>query len=90
MNLYRVVFDNYEVIDLCNLHLADYNIAQKIGVILILLESIVKNNINRIHIKDAIHLPKLHANLLLVRKFVWNALKVHFTLQIHILKSNDS
>ena len=51
------------------------------------MKIIVKSKINRIHIKDALHVPKLHANLLSVSKFILYELKIQFNLNQYIVKS---
>jgi hypothetical protein len=53
------------------------------------MEAILEDKMNQIHIKDVFHIPKLHANLLSVSKFVSNGLKIQFNLNKYIVKSCD-
>ena len=76
MTLYKVVFDRYEVIAPPNMHLGDKNIIKIIGMGSIIVEIIIKNNIDRIHIEDVLHISKLHANLLSMSKLVLKGLKM--------------
>ena len=85
-----VVFDTYDVITSRNVHLSDNNIVQVIGMRSIVVESILKDKINQICIKDVLHVSKLHVNLLLVNKLVLSDLNIQFNLNECIVKScND-
>ena len=56
----------------------------------IIVEAIVKININQIRIKDVFLMFKLHVNSLLVSKLVLNDLKVQFKLNGYIVKYCDN
>lgn len=66
ITLYWASFNTYKVIAIRNMHLDDGNIVKTIGMEFIIMVAIVRGKINRIHIKDAVHVPKLQANLLRV------------------------
>lgn len=55
----------------------------------IIIEAIIKGNINKIHIKDAFNVSKLHANLLSVSKIISNGLKIQINLNKCIKKYCD-
>lgn len=67
---YRAAFDTYEVIALHDVHLDDNNIVQTTRLGSIVVEAIVKGNINQMYIKDVFPMNKLHVNLH-VSKFVF-------------------
>ena len=87
MTLHKAAFDTYEVITPRNVHLDDNNVVQAIGMESIVVEAILEGKINQIHIKDMLHVSKLHANLLSVSKLVSNDLKIQFNLNECIVKS---
>ena len=89
MTSHRAAFNTYEVIIPRNVHLDDNNVVGAIRMESIIMEAIVKGDINWIHIVNVLHLPKLHANLISVSKFVSNGLKVHFNLNKWIIKYYD-
>lgn len=64
MTLYWASFNTYKIIAICNMHLDDGSIVKTIGMEFIIMVAIVRGNINRIQIKDAVHVPKLQGNLL--------------------------
>lgn len=77
---YGATFHTYEVIAICNMNLNDNSIVKVIKIESIVVEAIVRGKINRICNKDAFHVHKLQAQLLLVSKLVSNDLKVQFNL----------
>lgn len=87
--MHRAAFDKYEIIALRNVHLGDNNIIQAIGMGSITIETLLKDKINRIRIKNMFHVSYLHVDLLSVSKLVSNALKVQFNLHKYIVKSSD-
>jgi hypothetical protein len=70
MTPHKVAFDMYEVIPTRNVHMGDDNIVEAIGMGSILVEVMMKGQIRRIRIKDVLHVPNLHANLLSVSNIV--------------------
>ena len=83
----RTTFNLCEVIALCNVNLGDYSIVKVIGMRSIIVETIVRDKIDQIRIKDALNESKLHANLFSVSKLVLNNLKVQFNLKKILCKS---
>ena len=81
MILHRVTFDMYDAITLHNVHLDDNSIVKAIGMIFIIMEVMLKCKIDQICITNTFNVPKLHANLFSVSKFVSNGLKMHFNLK---------
>ena len=75
MTSHKAALDTYEVIAPCNMYLDDNNVVQAIGMGSIVVKATLECKINQICIKYVLHVPKLHVNLLLVRKFVSNGLK---------------
>lgn len=73
-NYDKAAFDIYEVIAPRNVHLDDNSVVDAIGIVVI--EAIAKGNVNRISIKNALHVSKL----LLMNKFVSNGLKVQLNI----------
>ena len=70
MTSYKAAFGTYKVIDLRGLDLGDNNVVKVIGMGSIVMETIMKGKINCIRIKDVLHVSKLHADLLLVNRFL--------------------
>lgn len=70
----------HEIIAPRNVDLGDKNVVKVFGMGSIVVKIILKGNINQIHIKDGLQVPKLHVNFLLVSKLVSNSLKVQFNL----------
>ena len=68
MTLHRVVFNIYQIIAPHNVHLNDDSIVKAIGMGSIIMEAIMKGNMNCIHYKNMIHVSKLDAKLFLVTK----------------------
>lgn len=89
MTLHRTAFHMYEAITLHNVHLGDNNVFKAIEMGSIVVETIVEDNINQIHIKNVLHVSKLHTSLFLVSKFVPNGLIIQFNLNKCIVKSCD-
>jgi len=89
MTSHRAAFDTYEVIAPRNVHLGDDSVVEAVGMGSIVVEVITRGKMNRIRIKDALHVPKLHANLLSVSKLVSSGLKVQFNLNECIVKGSD-
>ena len=75
MTLHRTTFDIYEINVPRNVHLDDNSVFEAMGMESIVMETNVKGQINQSHITDALHVPKLLANLFLVSKLVSNGLK---------------
>lgn len=73
--LHRATIDMYEVITPCNVHSYDNSVVQAIKMGSIVIE--------------AIYMPKLHTNLLLVSKYMLNKQKIQFNLYECIVKSCD-
>lgn len=76
MTFQKVAIDTYKVIAPCNVLLGDDSALEVIGMASIIVELLVRDKIKRIGIKNALHVPKLQANLLLVSKLLSNGLKV--------------
>ena len=89
MTLCNVAFDTYEVIGPHNVHLGDNIVVKVIRMGSIFFKTIVKDKIHFIRIKDVLHMPKLHANLLSLNKFGLHELKVQFNLNKCIIKFCD-
>lgn len=60
----------------CNVSLGDNNIVETIRLGSIVIEVMVKGKIKRICIMDALDVPKLEVNVLLLSKFSLNELKM--------------
>lgn len=71
MTLHKITFDTYEVIAQQNVHLNDDSVVKTNG-----METIMKDNINNIHIKDVLNMSKLYVNLLSMSNLVSNNLKI--------------
>jgi hypothetical protein len=89
MTSHPYAFDTYEVLTSRNVHLGDDSILEAIGIGSIVAEVMVRGKINKIRINDCLHVPKLHANLLSVSKFVSNGLKVQFNINECIICVSD-
>ena len=72
MTLHKATFNTNKVIVPHNVYLGDNSFVEVIKMGSIIVETIVKGNINQIHIKYAFHVSKLYTNLLSVNKFVTN------------------
>jgi hypothetical protein len=81
MTPHRATFDMYEVIPTRNVHMGDDTIVEAIGMGSILVEVMVKGRTKRIRIKDVLHVPKLHANLLSMSKILSSGCKVQFNME---------
>jgi hypothetical protein len=86
MTPHRAAFDMYEVIPTRNVHMGDDNIVEAIRMGSILVEVMVKRRTKRIRIKDVLHVPKLHANLLSVSKILSSGCKVQFNMNECIVR----
>ena len=80
MTLHRQAFDIYEAISNHHMFLGDNGIVEAVGKGSILVETEGKEQIKRIAVHNVLHVPKLHANLLLVSKLASKGLKVHFNM----------
>ncbi len=89
MTPHRTAFDMYEVIPTHNMHMGDDIIVEAIGMGSILVEVMVKGRTKRIRIKDVLHVPKLHANLLSVNKILSSGCKVQFNMNECIVRAFD-
>jgi hypothetical protein len=69
--------------------MGDDSIVEAIGMGSILVEVMVKGRIGRIRIKDVLHVPKLHANLLSVSKILSSGCKVQFNMNECIVRAFD-
>lgn len=67
----------------------DDSIMKAIDMDFIVVGVIVRGKIKRICIKDALHVPKLKGNLLLVSKLLLSGLKVQFKLNECIVRSRN-
>lgn len=76
----RAAFDKYKVIAPRDVHLDGNSVLKAIGMNSIVVEVVTYEKMNRIRIKDALHVPTLHADLLLVSKLVSRRLKVKFII----------
>jgi len=86
---YDPSFDMYEVIPTRNVHMGDDTIVEAIGMGSILVEVMVKGQTKRIRIKDMLHVPKLHANLLSMSKILSSGCKVQFNMNECIVRAFD-
>jgi hypothetical protein len=89
MTPHRAAFDMYEVIPIHNMHMGDDSIVEAIGMGSILVEVMGKGRTKRIRIKDVLHVPKLHANLLSVSKILSSGCKVQFNMNECIVRAFD-
>ncbi len=89
MTPHKVAFNIYEVIPTRNVHMGDDSIVEAIGMGSILVEVLVKGQIRRIRIKDVLHVPKLHVNLLSVSKILSSGCKVQFNMNECIVRAFD-
>ena len=80
MTPHRAAFDTYEVIPSRNVHLGDDSVVDAVGVGSIVVEVLVRGRSKKMTIKDILHVPKLHANLLSVSKLVSSGMKVQFNV----------
>lgn len=69
MSSHRAAFHTYEVMFPCNVHLGDNSVAKAIGMGSIVIGVQTRGIRNRVCIMGVLHVPKLHANLLSMRKF---------------------
>lgn len=76
ITFYRMAFDIYEVIILQNMHLNDYSVVQATRISSIIVEVVIEDKTKKIIIKDALHVLKLHTNLLLVSKLLLSGLLI--------------
>jgi hypothetical protein len=89
MTPHKAAFDMYEVIPTRNVHMGDDSIVEAIGMGSIFVEVMVKGRTKRIRIKDVLHVPKLHANLLSVSKILSSGCKVQFNMNECIVRAFD-
>jgi hypothetical protein len=89
MTPHKAAFDMYEVIPTRNVHMGDDSIVEAIGMGSILVEVLVKGRTKRIRIKDVLHVPKLHANLLSVNKILSSGCIVQFNMNECIVRAFD-
>lgn len=89
-DLHRVAFDAYEAIVLSNVRLEDDSIAESIGMGSNVVEILMRDKINGIHIKYALHVPNLRAKLLLVSKILSSSLNVQFNVNECIGNGSDN
>jgi hypothetical protein len=89
MTPHRAAFDMYEVIPKRNVIMSDDSIVEAIGMGSILVEVMVKGQTKRVRIKDVLHVPKLHANLLSVSKILSSGCKVQFNMNECIVRAFD-
>lgn len=73
-----------EVIAPRNVHMGDYSQSHRMRSTIV--ETIIRDKIDLICIKDVLHIPKLYANLPSVSKLVSNSLKVQFNLKKYFVK----
>lgn len=85
----RAAFDTYEVIASCNVYLEGNSVVKVVKLGSIIVDVMVRGKIRRVRIKDALHMPKLQANLLPLSKFLSNGLKVQFNLKECVMKGPD-
>ena len=81
----RQAFLTYQPISNRKVFLGDNGMVEAIGMGCIVVEVMVKGVLRKIRIQDALHVPKLHANLLSVSKLVAQGLRVQFNNQGCIL-----
>lgn len=67
----------------------DDGVMKAIDMDFIVVGIILRGKIKRICIKDTLHVPKLKANLPLVRKLLLSGLKVQFKLNECIVRNRD-
>ena len=79
MTFHKVALDTYKIIASRNVYLDDDGIIEIIEMDSIVVEILMRYKIKTIYIKNALHVSKLQANLLLVSKFLSNGLEVQFT-----------
>lgn len=87
MTLDMAPFDTHDIIALRNKHLDTNSIVETIGMGFIVMEAIMKGNINQIRIKDMHHVSMRHASLHFMNKLVSNDLRIQFNLNKWIVKS---
>ena len=80
MTPHRAAFDTFEVIPSRNVHSGDDSVVDVIEVDSIAVQVLVRGRSKKIRIKDVLHVPKLHANLLSVSKLVSSGMKMQFNV----------
>ena len=80
MTSHRDAFHTYKPISGKKIYLGDNGMVEALGMGEILVEVQVEGKTKRIQIQEALHVPKLHANLLSVSKLSLGGLKVHFNM----------
>ena len=89
MTPHRQAFDTYEAISNRHVFLGDNGMVEAVGMGSILVETQVKKQMRRITIHDVLHVPKLHANLLLKSKLASKGLKVHFIVMGCVVRAQS-
>lgn len=79
MTLHMTTFLKDELINPSNVDCDEISIIQAIGMGSNFVEIILEYIINQIRIKGVFHIPKFHANLLMVSKLVSNGLESNST-----------
>ena len=79
MSLMRASFYSYHVIASKIVILGDDTVLKGVGKDLIVVDTRVKGHVKTITIKDVLHVPKMKANLLLVRHLIFKCLLVEFS-----------
>ena len=87
MTFHKVALDTYKIIASRNVYLDDDGIIEIIEMDSIVVEILMRYKIKTIYIKNALHVSKLQANLLLVSKFLSNGLEVQFTKWMYYVSS---
>ena len=87
MTFHKVALDTYKIIASRNVYLDDDGIIEIIEMDSIVVEILMRYKIKTIYIKNALHVSKLQANLLLVSKFLSNGLEVQFTKWMYDVSS---
>jgi transposase InsO family protein len=89
MTPHRQAFLTYQPISNRKVFLGDNGMVEAIGMGCIIVEVMVNAVMRKIRIQDALHVPKLHANLLSVSKLVAQGLKVEFNNQGCVLATRS-
>jgi len=69
--------------------MGDNSMVEAISIDCIMVEIVLNGHLQKICIKDVLNVPRLHANLLLVRKMVSHGLNVQFNHNSCILKATN-
>ena len=77
-HLISIFFYTYKPVSSCKVFMDDNSLVEVVGKASILVKICMKGRMRSIRMHNVLHVPKMHSNLLSVRKLILKGLKVHF------------